>query len=177
MNGWPAWIVAFSVLVTAVGLLWRQVVKPIIRLVRNVNTAIPVLSDLTGTFKDSPGTFQVLDEIAAQFRTDAGSSLRDVVNRIEVAAKEAAEVVDRLRVNAQSDRQLAERDRVELQNVLRNMEGLATVLQTVVESGRRTEAGDAQVAEDLAGSQARADEAEGPAGHAADEASRTPEDT
>lgn len=169
MSGWPAWVVAAAAAVTALGILWRRVVHPTIRLVSQVNTAIPVLQDLTGTFKDSPGTFKVLDEIAAQFRTDSGSSLRDVVNRLEVAA-------DRLRVGAETARQLAERDRVEVRNLLTNVDRLAVVLQTVVESGERTEAGDAVVAENLVDSQARADEAEGPAGHAADEASKTPEE-
>ena len=54
----------------------------------------PKIRALDEVFRDWPDAFGVLDEIVAQFRTNSGHSLRDAVNRVDLASKKLAVVAD-----------------------------------------------------------------------------------
>jgi hypothetical protein len=110
----PLWfqvILASAALVTALGVLWKKVLKPILRAIHLAEEMLPLLKTLTAEFKDTPHAFKILDQIIGEFRTDSGSSLRDVVDRLESAAQENAAIADGLRVSLETDRRLSERDR------------------------------------------------------------------
>lgn len=70
----------------AAGIVWTKLVRPLLRFASLAERMVPLLVDLTKQFEDAPGAFAVLDEVAAQFRTNSGSSLRDVVNRLEATS-------------------------------------------------------------------------------------------
>ncbi len=55
-----------------------------------------MLRDLHAVFSEWPEPFGVLDEIVAQFRTNSGHSMRDVLNRLETAAEVSATASGRL---------------------------------------------------------------------------------
>lgn len=189
--GWIQLIIAVAALITALGVIIQKVVRPGVRAASTAETMIPLLQSLNVTFKDTPNAFKILNEIIAQFRTDSGSTLRDVVNRLETAALESKMVTEQLRVDVASDRQLDERDRAELREMLISMDRLATQVAVLITSGIRIEADRALVAEaltirekmtdsaiagvasDLAASQKKADETQGEAGAAADAASQS----
>lgn len=106
---WVQIIIAAAAVVTAIGILWTKVLKPGAQMVVLLTELAPILKDLHATFQGKPPVFDVLNEIAVQFRTDSGSSLRDVVNRLEAAANEnrvATEAARLLNEQAHKDRQL-----------------------------------------------------------------------
>jgi len=71
-----------------------------------------------------PDIVEVIIDMARQFQTDSGSSLRDVVNRLEQAAIEARESIDLLRISIESNRQLSAEDRIQIAKLLILIEGL-----------------------------------------------------
>jgi hypothetical protein len=70
---------------------------------------LPLLKSLTGEFKDTPGVFAILKDIAGQFRTDSGSSLRDVINRLEALLQVLQSNVDAMKILDEQDRAKATR--------------------------------------------------------------------
>lgn len=92
MPGWVQLVIAAAAFVTACTVLWRSVIRPGAEFIAMTSEMLPVMRDLLRAFDEAPPqTFKVLADIAAQFRTDSGSSLRDVVNRLEDAAGIAAQ--------------------------------------------------------------------------------------
>jgi hypothetical protein len=80
-------VVAFSVIVKTPGFLWSKIIQPFARSVVEIDTVTQlakVAPDLIMLSHMGP----VLVDIASQFKTDSGSSLRDVINRLELTAKE-----------------------------------------------------------------------------------------
>ena len=91
MPAWVTFVVGFAALLAALGLLWRYVLRAA-ELLTATRKMLPLLEDLAAQLS-APSTFSVLAEIVKEFRTDSGSSLRDVVNRLEVAAIENHELI------------------------------------------------------------------------------------
>ena len=191
MPVWGQVILGASAIVTAIGILWSRVFRPGMRAASAAEEMLPLLRELTKVFRDSPDSFTVLHEIAGQFRTDSGSSLRDVVNRLEAAAIENQRAAAELKVGVESSRILAERDRGQVDHLLILLDRLTIRVDDVSASGARIEldravvaeglaareamvdAASAGVADDLAAAHLRADAAAGDAGSAADAAAQT----
>lgn len=175
---------AAAALLTAIGVIWQKGIKPLWHFLYEFTKAtkemLPLLKELTAVFRDSPNAFKVLDEIQAQFRTDSGSSLRDVVNRIEEAARlqqtaseKAATINDSLQLGAKAAEILSGIDRDKLQTLALMLDRLGVRIDAGVATGIRNEQRAIGVAEDLAASQQRADSEEGDAGAAADAAAKS----
>lgn len=101
MPSWLQYIVWAAAGVIAVGAIWTKLLRPLARLITYVQQILPLLHELTAQFKDSPNSFSVLEEIAQQFKTDSGSTLRDTVNRLENAANNAHIAAEALKVKAE----------------------------------------------------------------------------
>lgn len=122
-----------------------------------------MMRELTAAFRGTPHAFDVLDEIVAQFRTDSGSSLRDVVNRLEQGTLT-------LQQGAETVKQLAEQDREHLQRLIILLDRLTVRVDDSSARGARMELAAGVVAKDLADAHKRADASEGEPGTAADAA-------
>jgi hypothetical protein len=191
MPGWVQAVLSAAALVTAAGVLWQKVLRPLVRAAATGEVMLPILQELTVKFRDVPGIFDILKDMASQFRTDSGSSLRDVVNALEASLEQVQAAIEKaehralaaaqfLQVGLDVDRKMDERDREQLSRMVRE-------LDRVVDRLVRLEAGAGVVAENLAVAQSavegvaadlaaahdRADETAGPAGAAADAASKT----
>ena len=80
---------------------WSRTPKPdplpldecseLLALLRDIAPKVKALDEV---FKEWPDAWGVLDEIVAQFRTNSGHSLRDAVNRVDLASKKLAVVAD-----------------------------------------------------------------------------------
>lgn len=117
----PVWIqvlVALAAFVTAVGVLWTRVLRPVARGLAHAERMVPLLQELTEQLHDTPNSFAILKEIIAQFRTDSGSSLRDAINRIEAAANDNRVAAQVLSVNLEATKQLAAQDRSQIARLL-----------------------------------------------------------
>jgi hypothetical protein len=165
-----AYIVGIATAAGAILYLWKKVLYPAAQGVTLLGKMLPVLKDFTAAFEDNPSVFLVLNNIAAQFRTDSGSSLRDVVNRLEDSAKAQAELAEKVREDREVERRLAVRDREQLQELILKLDRVSVVAKTASETGLRSEAAAKVVASELASAHARADATEGEAGAAADAA-------
>jgi hypothetical protein len=89
MPAWAAVIIGFAALVTAVGVIWKKVVRPLANAVTAADRALPVMLAITETFHADTDVFLVLREIAAQFRTaeqDAAASAAQVATDLEAVA-------------------------------------------------------------------------------------------
>src|SRR5688572_12030241 len=101
MPDWAQWFITAAAVVTAVGLLIKKVIIPGYKGVGALEDALPVFKEFTATFKGKTDIFKVIEEIAQQFRTDSGSSLRDAVDQLgryaernRLSAEKAAEVAN-----------------------------------------------------------------------------------
>lgn len=101
MPEWLQWLVWIGGGVAAGGVIWTKFIRPASRFIARIEAMAPLLNELTDQLKGSPRSFEILKEIIAQFRTDSGSSLRDVVDRLEKAAKENRAAGDALKVEAE----------------------------------------------------------------------------
>lgn len=101
MPTWLQWLVWIAGGVTGAGIIWTKFIRPVSRFIARIEAMCPLLVELTDHLKGSPQSFQILKEVIAQFRTDSGSSLRDVVDRLEKAAKENRAAGDALKVEAE----------------------------------------------------------------------------
>lgn len=177
---------ATAAVVVAVGTLWRMVVQPTADLIVLQRQALPLLRSLSKVFGDVPTPFDVLGEIVAEFRTDSGSSLRDVVNRLDVAAAENRSAAEVLKVQVEASRLLAVDDREQLQRLLLILDRVTVKVETN-STAREAEAERVRanlavaqaavddVAHDLSGAHDRADATTGGVpGEASDAASRRP---
>lgn len=166
----PLWlqvILGASALVVAIHTLWTRLLKPTAKLITTTEEMLPLLRELTDTFHGTPHAFDVLDQIVAQFRTDSGSSLRDVVNRLE----EGANV---LKLGLETAKQLAEQDRAQLQKLIVLLDRVTIKVDAASAATTRIESAALSVADDLAAAHKRADDTHHsePAGTAADAAAQ-----
>lgn len=171
---WGQWVLGAAALITAMGVLWAKVVKPLLKFAKQADRMIPLLQKLTDTFIANPNSFGVLNEIASQFKTDSGSSLRDVVDRLEKAANENHQAAEILKVELASTKQLAERDRQEIQRLILMIDRVAEAQKVVATNLIEAQKAVDTVALDLADAHKRADAIHHtePAGTAADAASQ-----
>lgn len=181
-----AYIVGAAAVLTALGVIWKKAIKPAVlftwTFVTTIQKMLPLMQELTEAFKDTPHAFEVLDEIIAEFRSDSGSTLRDVVNRIEVASEvnrvateKAAAISDSLKVGVEAAKLLAGLDRDKLQDLILLTDRLGVRVDAGVATGLRNEQRAIGVADNLAAAQRRADETQSSeAGAAADAAASNP---
>jgi len=87
MPPWAIVIVSLATVLVAMVTLWQKAIKPMALTIAEANNAVPVMRALVDAFSGDPNVLAVLQQIAAQFRTDSGSSLRDVVNSLAEAAE------------------------------------------------------------------------------------------
>lgn len=168
-------IVLLAAAFGALSYILIKVVVPTAQLITDAKHMLPFLKFLP-----------ILEDIAAEFGTNSGSTMKDQLNRVEKHAEEVAETTaqlakDNFATNRASiteiqaalgtqrellaeDRKLAREDRQALLDILRSGERveasgiLADASRARTEaSGERMEAADAVVAEDLAETQRRAD--------------------
>jgi len=147
MPTWATYIVIAAAVVTASSVLWIKLIRPLANLITMVGKLLPLLTVLTDTFKDNPDAFKVLEEIAAEFRTNDGSSLKDQVNRIEqigvqaTAVAEAARVAaDELKVGVEARRLMAEQDRKQMQDLMLKLDRVNETVKNGAATGLRVEA-------------------------------------
>lgn len=118
MPGWAQWLLAAAAVVTALGVLWNKVLNPLRKAVARIEEAVPLIVTASDVFSDWPDAMKVLREMASQFKTDHGSSLRDVVNELASASKASAAHSQVFAVGVEAAKQLAERDRQEVQRLM-----------------------------------------------------------
>ena len=147
MPTWATYIVIAAAVVTASSVLWIKLIRPLANLITMVGKLLPLLTVLTDTFKDNPDAFKVLEEIASEFRTNDGSSLKDQVNRIEqigvqaTAVAEAARVAaDELKVGVEARRLMAEQDRKQMQDLMLKLDRVNETVKNGAATGLRVEA-------------------------------------
>jgi len=118
MPPWLQWLIGIGAGVGAAAMVWTKVIRPLDKIITYLKEVVPILTDLADHHKKNPVLLDVLAEIAAQFKSDSGSTLRDVVNRLEdaatknqVAAKELAVKAEVLEVGVAAVKALAVTDR------------------------------------------------------------------
>lgn len=172
MPVWGQILLATAAILVALGTIWQKLIRPGIKLATNAEEMVPLIQELTRVFRDNPNAFSVLDDIAREFRADSGSTLRDVVNRLEDSALANERASEVLKVGVEATKQLAQQDRDQMQRLLISMDRLATKID-------RQELARLKVADDLAKTRQRADEIvtqDGEPGEAADAAAQTPDE-
>lgn len=70
--------------ITAFGIIWTKVAKPLVSAIVETQVTKPVIRALVKEFHD-PSLLSVISEIAEQFKNNSGSTLRDGFDRIEAA--------------------------------------------------------------------------------------------
>lgn len=133
-----AWIIACASTIAAIGVILKVFV-PIVRLAVDLERIYPVLS-----------------MIAAQFRNDSGSTLRDSVDWIMQAAKDNREAAAVLAVAVETTKQLAQLDRDQLRRLELALDRVSVKVDSGGATGLRIEEAAAGVAVDLADSHDRA---------------------
>jgi methyl-accepting chemotaxis protein len=135
---------------------------------------IPPLRRFDKVSKAVPEAFAALHEMSAQFRTDSGSSLRDVVNRLDRAAENSRAAAEDMKINVHVLKSLADQSQVELQSLLRFAESNKAQAQQVATDLAIAQSAVEGVAADLADAHERADAADHTShGAAADAASKS----
>lgn len=150
MPVWLQWIVWIGAGVAAAAVIWTKFLRPASKFIARIEAMAPLLVDLTEQLKGSPQSFQILKEIIAQFRSDSGSSLRDVVDRLEKAAAENRESAKNLRIKAEvleegvaAVKELAKKDRAQaarLEQALIELTAKVDARQIQHDSEKREEA-------------------------------------
>jgi len=170
-------VIAAGAVAAALGALWKFVFRPVggflYNFVQAVHEMLPLLRQLTAVFRDNPNAFSVLNEVAAQFKTDSGSSLRDAVDSLTRSAEQNKTDALVLKINAEATKQLSEQDRENLQRLLLLLDRLTIRVDASSATALRVEQAQQIVAVDLAAAQHRADSTSGEAGAAADAAAQT----
>src|SRR5688572_5413809 len=98
---WLQWIIGVGAAVGALAVIWTKLIRPLGQLIAYLHDAIPLNQALVEHFKDNMNYLPVLKEIASQFKTDSGSTLRDVVNGLSDSAKKAEDAAQVLRIKAE----------------------------------------------------------------------------
>src|SRR5687768_13413220 len=89
------------------------------------------LHQAKGVSKAASANFEMLSEIAAQFRTDSGSSLRDLMNRLDDAAANNRAAAEDMRINVRILKSLADQAQVEMESLLKMAEASKTQYKSV----------------------------------------------
>lgn len=97
---WLQWILGAGAVIGALAVIWTKFVRPLSKLIVFLDQIMPMLSDLLARSKKDPDYLSVLAEIAAQFKTDSGSTLRDVINRLEQSSLKMQADAEDLRIKA-----------------------------------------------------------------------------
>jgi len=164
--------------ISALGVIYYKGVRPLANFIAAVEEAVPVLKTISEKLND-PNLVDVIVAMAKQFQTNSGSSLRDVVNRLEVASVEASHLSEILRVTMEGSRQLQESERAQVARLLVLLEHVQ--LQANTNTERIMDASDlaaglaADVATELKDSHERASNAGDIPGESADAFSTRPE--
>lgn len=163
-------VLGIAAVVGAVAYLWKAVLKPGAKLISTMDKLLPVAQELAEQFHDAPEAFATLREIALQFKADSGTSLRDVINRLEFAAEESRVVAKTMEANIETARRLAEQDRAQLAELIAKLNAANAGIKSAATSA-------AGVADDLEAAHVRAEEhgATSLPGEASDSAMRRPE--
>lgn len=180
MPTWTQYIIGIAALLVAIGIIWRKFLKPTLDYYGTAQEMVPLLKHLTEVFGDDHSALTVLEEIARQFKTDSGSSLKDQINRLEAAigrqeetARKVAEDAEHLKVGVAAQKELAEDDRKQLRNLLIELGINARAMAELRESVKDIQADARLVADDLAAAHKRADDvSDQPHGAAADAAAQ-----
>lgn len=175
--GLPVWLQWLGLITLGVAVLlgfYTKVLRPAAKFITTSEKMLPLLVNMTEVFQENPEAFKVLNEIAAQFHTDSGTTLRDVVNRLEEKANRVEQAGELLKVGVEAAKQLAEQDREQLQRLIVFVDRLMVRVDAGAATSSRIEKAATGVAEDLAEAHKRADTVAhgGEAGAAADAASR-----
>jgi hypothetical protein len=190
-SGVPTWLAvlgAGAAALIAVGIIFsrvRKMVKAIVVFAADWHEMVPMVRNLTATFGGNPQALSVLNAIAREFQADSGSTLRDVVNRLETAAQDSKVAADALKVGVATAKELAQRDRDDYKDILRRLDRMADRVDAgnVESAADRLKIADeaevdrhkiADVADELAASRRRAEavDPDEPPGTAADAAAR-----
>jgi hypothetical protein len=129
----PLWVnsvIVVGVICTTVTAVWRLVLSPISKLIALGADLRPILIELRDEMGATEEPFAVLDEIVAQFRTDSGSSLRDVINRVEAALTGATVQITSVQASADSAKMQADADRQRVAQVTIQVEELTAWRRT-----------------------------------------------
>jgi len=144
---WLLWIaaalVASGTILGSIGAIWIKVIRPLIRFIR-------LMTELAPIFQKLPDVFDVLAEIAAQFRTDSGSSLRDAVDGLTRVAAEQKAAAELLKVGVEASKILSAEDRLALNRLPVLLDRLEQKIDAGAATGLRNEAAAKVVADDLA---------------------------
>lgn len=175
LMSWPTGsdVLYAAAIVVGIGALWTKLIKPMATLITLHSQVLPLLEELVKTVGQTPKTITVLNEIAGQFRTNHGSSLRDIVNKLQEASEDQKVSAAVLKVGVETARVLAEQDRMQLHRLIGLLEGVTVKIEQSNQTGIRIEAAAVEVADDLKNAHLRADKiARGDHGAAADAAAR-----
>lgn len=165
---WVSYILAAGALIVAVSTIWTKVVKPTLHFFATAEEMLPLLRTLTKEFKGSPEAFRTLNEIASQFHTDHGTTLRDVINELQVSSTD-------LRQRAEASKILDEQLAAQIARLTVKVDENTATTEAAAATSKRIEVANSGVAHDLAARSKRADEVEGgDAGAAADAAALPP---
>lgn len=103
------WILGTAAVIAALTVIWKQAVLPGVQRIATEQVTRPVLDRIVEVFRDNLNHMEVLDDIAHEFKTNSGSSLKDAMNRLERAAEQNEMAVAALQTQAEAQRiQLAE---------------------------------------------------------------------
>lgn len=179
---WGQYILGLAAILTALTVIWKYLLKPTLQFYGTAEKGVPLVRKLVETFESNPEAFDVLEKIAAEFRTDSGSSLKDQINRLEEAAirQEAAAAkaeanADHLKIGVETQKQLAEDDRRKLSELMIQLGVNANAMAAMTANIATMQATARDVARDLADSHSRADAITGAPGEAADAAAQQTE--
>lgn len=182
MPDWVSYIIATAAVVTAVGAIFRMVVRPGVKLASAAEETIPLLKEMADAFRGKQHVFNVLEEIVQQLRNDHGTSVKDTVDELkdlaqanadstaftrhdlEETQKVARQTAEDLRVGVETQRRLDAEDREVLRGLMKDVAVITERLREVVQSGSRIEDSGKRiedaaegVASDLADARSRAD--------------------
>ena len=168
-------VIVFAILnVSALAVLF-VLLQHTYRLVQTLNSEewLPLVEQTAAACKEQAHILRLTEEIHAQLHSDSGLSIKDAVNRLDVAAKQQFEAAEFLKAGVREDRHKAELDRDQLQRLLIELHRLTIKVESNVATLNRVEIAAEGVAQDLSDAHKRADAVVGgDHGAAADAASQ-----
>lgn len=157
MPDWLQWVLWAAAGVTALGVIWSKVIKPVYRIISQVEDMLPVWTAATQQLADVPAAFQILRDIIAQLRSDSGTTIKDALNRMEAAITDAAKLANEAKVEIAADRRVDHISRNEMQKQVLVLDRLGQKVDNFMTSLARMEAATGVVAFNLATAQSAVD--------------------
>ena len=157
MEAWQKFILGAAALLIAGGVIWRQFLKPTLDFYVTAKQLVPLLKKINDVFGGDPNALHVLYEIKKQFTTDSGSSLKDQINRLELAAEKQEANAEHLKVGVASQEALARDDREQLRKLLVELGINAEAMRQLTQHVEAIRKDARNVADDLAAAHKRAD--------------------